>query len=438
MGEIEVRYWQEEEERMAVEERKVFQLERLQTTVNRAYRKVDFYRKKFDELGIKPDLVGDLSDISKLPFTTKQDLRDNYPYGMFAVPLRDIVRIHSSSGTTGKPTVVGYTKNDLENWNNLVARLMMAGGVSKDDIVHISFTYGLFTGGFGLHYGAETLGASVIPVSSGNTQRQLAIMQDYKSTTLVCTPSYALHIAETMENMGINKNELSLKYALLGSEPWGDKIREEIQDRLGVLATDNYGLSEVMGPGIAGECTCQNGLHINEDYFYPEVVDSLTLKPLPEGEWGELVLTTLKREAMPLIRYRTRDVTRLYREKCPCGRTLIKMEKPQGRTDDMLIINGVNVFPSQVEEALKNVKGASPHYMIFVRKKGALDALEVKVEVTEDTFFDEMKRQRKLVDDLTAQFQKILLLKPKVTLVTSQTLERFEGKAKRVIDERNI
>jgi phenylacetate-CoA ligase len=438
MGEITVRYWQEEDERMPVEQRKVFQLERLQTTVNRCYRKVDFYRKKFDELGLKPDVIEDLSDIAKLPFTNKSDLRENYPYGMFAVPLRDIVRIHSSSGTTGKPTVVGYTKNDLEGWNNLVGRLMVAGGVSNDDIVHISFTYGLFTGGFGLHYGAETIGASVIPVSSGNTQRQLNIMQDYKSTTLVCTPSYALHIAETMEKMGINRNELNLKYALLGSEPWGDKIRNEIQDKLGVVATDNYGLSELMGPGISGECVCQDGLHINEDYFFPEIIDPLTLKPLPEGEYGELVLTTLKREAMPLLRYRTRDVTRLYREECECGRTLIKMEKPQGRTDDMLIINGVNVFPSQVEEALSKVQGASPHYMIFVRKKGALDAMEIQVEVTEDIFFDEMKKQRKLVDDLTAQFQKILLLKPKVTLVTAQTLERFEGKAKRVVDERNL
>jgi phenylacetate-CoA ligase len=436
MGEI--RYWHKEEETMAPAERTVFQLERLQTTVNRAYRKVDFYRKKFDELDLKPDVIGELSDISKLPFTTKEDLRDNYPYGMFAVPLRDIVRIHSSSGTTGKPTVVGYTKNDLDAWNNLVARLMTAGGVTKDDIVHISFTYGLFTGGFGLHYGAETIGASVIPVSSGNTQRQITIMEDYKSTTLIATPSYALHIAETMEKMGLTKDDLSLKYALLGSEPWGDMIRNDIEAKLGVSATDNYGLSELMGPGISGECIFKNGLHINEDYFYPEIIDPITLKPLPEGEWGELVLTALKREAMPMIRYRTRDVTRLFRDECPCGRTLIKMEKPQGRTDDMLIINGVNVFPSQVEEALSKVQGASPHYMIFVRKKGALDAMEIKVEVTENIFFDEMKKQRTLVEDLTNQFQKILGIKPKITLTTSQTLERFEGKAKRVVDERKL
>ncbi len=421
---------------MSVEEREAFQLERLQSTLNRAYKNVDFYKKKFDETGIKPDSVKELTDIANLPFTTKQDLRDNYPYGMFAVPLRDIVRIHSSSGTTGKPTVVGYTRADLENWKDLVARIIIAGGADEQDIVHVAFTYGLFTGGFGLHYGAEHIGASVIPVSSGNTARQIGIMQDYRSTVLVSTPSYALHIAETLSKMGLNKNDLHLKTGLFGSEPWGEKIRQEIEEKLGIDAVDNYGLSELMGPGIAGECLEKSGLHVNEDHFYVEIIDPETLKPLPLGEKGELVITTLKREAMPLIRYRTRDVTRLYREKCGCGRTLIKMEKPRGRTDDMLIINGVNVYPSQVAEALESVSGASPHFMMIVSKKGVLDELEIQIEVSEALFFDEMKKQKSLMEELVRVFQQAILIKPRVKLVMPKTLERFEGKAKRVIDNR--
>ncbi len=421
---------------MSVEEREAFQLERLQSTLNRAYKNVDFYKKKFDETGIKPDSVKELTDIANLPFTTKQDLRDNYPYGMFAVPLRDIVRIHSSSGTTGKPTVVGYTRADLENWKDLVARIIIAGGADEQDIVHVAFTYGLFTGGFGLHYGAEHIGASVIPVSSGNTARQIGIMQDYRSTVLVSTPSYALHIAETLSKMGLNKNDLHLKTGLFGSEPWGEKIRQEIEEKLGIDAVDNYGLSELMGPGIAGECLEKSGLHVNEDHFYVEIIDPETLKPLPLGEKGELVITTLKREAMPLIRYRTRDVTRLYREKCACGRTLIKMEKPRGRTDDMLIINGVNVYPSQVAEALESVSGASPHFMMIVSKKGVLDELEIQIEVSEALFFDEMKKQKSLMEELVRVFQQAILIKPRVKLVMPKTLERFEGKAKRVIDNR--
>lgn len=421
---------------MSVEEREAFQLERLQSTLNRAYKNVDFYKKKFDETGIRPDSVKELTDIANLPFTTKQDLRDNYPYGMFAVPLRDIVRIHSSSGTTGKPTVVGYTRADLENWKDLVARIIIAGGADEQDIVHVAFTYGLFTGGFGLHYGAEHIGASVIPVSSGNTARQIGIMQDYRSTVLVSTPSYALHIAETLSKMGLNKNDLHLKTGLFGSEPWGEKIRQEIEEKLGIDAVDNYGLSELMGPGIAGECLEKSGLHVNEDHFYVEIIDPETLKPLPLGEKGELVITTLKREAMPLIRYRTRDVTRLYREKCACGRTLIKMEKPRGRTDDMLIINGVNVYPSQVAEALESVSGASPHFMMIVSKKGVLDELEIQIEVSEALFFDEMKKQKSLMEELVRVFQQAILIKPRVKLVMPKTLERFEGKAKRVIDNR--
>ncbi len=431
-----MKYWQEREETMNVEEREAFQLERLQSTLNRAYKNVDFYKKKFDETGIKPESVKELADIANLPFTTKQDLRDNYPYGMFAVPLRDIVRIHSSSGTTGKPTVVGYTRADLENWKDLVARIIMAGGADEQDIVHVAFTYGLFTGGFGLHYGAEHLGASVIPVSSGNTARQINIMQDYRSTVLVSTPSYALHIAESLSKMGLTKNDLHLKTGLFGSEPWGEKIRQEVEEKLGIDAVDNYGLSELMGPGIAGECLEKSGLHVNEDHFYVEIIDPETLKPLPLGEKGELVITTLKREAMPLIRYRTRDVTRLYREKCGCGRTLIKMEKPRGRTDDMIIINGVNIYPSQVAEALETVNGASPHFMMIVSKKGVLDELEIQIEVSEALFFDEMKKQKSLMEELVRVFQQAILIKPKVKLVMPKTLERFEGKAKRVIDNR--
>jgi phenylacetate-CoA ligase len=430
--------WQHEEETMSLDELRQFQLERIQSTLNRVSENVDFYKNKFKQCNIDITKIKSLDDIRHLPFTTKQDLRDNYPYGMFAVPLKDIVRIHSSSGTTGKPTVVGYTRRDLETWKNLVARIMVAGGVSANDIVHIAFSYGLFTGGFGLHYGAEHIGASVIPVSSGNTKRQIMIMQDYRSSVLVCTPSYALHIAETMQNEGISRNDIYLKYALLGSEPWGEKIRAEIESRLGVTATDNYGLSEIIGPGVSGECLYKNGLHINEDHFYAEIINPDTGEVLPEGEKGELVLTTLTKEAMPLIRYRTRDITRLFRDKCPCGRTFIKMEKPSGRTDDMLIINGVNVFPSQVEEVFKEFDQATPHYMIFVKKKGHLDLMEIQLEISENLFFDEMKKQRALLEKMNERMFNVLGIKPKIKFVEPKTIERFEGKAKRVIDERQF
>lgn len=431
-------FWQYEEETMSLDEIKQFQLERLQSTLNRVSENVDFYKRKFKEVGIDVTQIKSLEDIKNLPFTTKQDLRDNYPYGMFAVPLKDIVRIHSSSGTTGKPTVVGYTKRDLETWKNLVARIMVAGGVTANDIVHIAFSYGLFTGGFGLHYGAEHIGASVIPVSSGNTKRQIMIMQDYRSSVLVCTPSYALHIAETLEKEGLSRNDIFLKYALLGSEPWGEKIRAEIENKLGVSATDNYGLSEIIGPGVSGECQYKNGLHINEDHFYAEIIDPDTCEVLPDGEKGELVITTLTKEAMPLIRYRTRDITRLFRDKCQCGRTFIKMEKPSGRTDDMLIINGVNVFPTQVEEVLKEFDQATPHYFIIVKKKGHLDLMEIQVEISENLFFDEMKKQRELLEKINERMFNVLGIKPKVKFVEPKTIERFEGKAKRVIDERQF
>jgi phenylacetate-CoA ligase len=423
---------------MEREELQQLQLERLQATLHRVYMNVPFYRKKFDELGIDPDGFTSLSDLKNLPFTSKGDLMDNYPYGLFAVPLREVVRIHASSGTTGMSTVVGYTKNDIKTWSNLVARILTAGGITKDDVVQIAFGYGLFTGGFGLHYGAERIGASVIPISSGNTRRQVKIMQDFKTTALVCTPSYALLIADAISEAGINVNSLSLKYGLFGAEPWSEGMRQEIQGRLKIAATDNYGLSEVMGPGVAGECLERNGLHINEDHFLVEVIHPQTLQPVPPGEIGELVITTLTKEAFPVIRFRTRDLTRLITEACPCGRTLVKMGRVMGRTDDMLIIKGVNVFPSQIESVLFAIEGTEPHYQIVVDRKGALDEVTILVEVSEAIFFDEMKKQRELIDLITRRLTSELGISVEVKLVEKKTLERFEGKAKRVIDKRKL
>jgi len=431
-------YWEQENERMVREELQQLQLERLQATLHRVYMNVPFYRKKFDELGIDPDGFTSLSDLKNLPFTSKSDLMGNYPYGLFAVPLREVVRIHASSGTTGMSTVVGYTKNDIKTWSNLVARILTAGGITKDDVVQIAFGYGLFTGGFGLHYGAERIGASVIPISSGNTKRQVKIMQDFKTTALVCTPSYALLIADAISEAGINVNSLSLKYGLFGAEPWSEGMRQEIQERLRIVATDNYGLSEVMGPGVAGECLERSGLHINEDHFLVEVIHPQTLEPLPPGEMGELVITTLTKEAFPVIRFRTRDLTRLITGPCPCGRTLMKMGKVMGRTDDMLIIKGVNVFPSQIESVLCAIEGTEPHYQIIVDRKGALDEVTVLVEVSEAIFFDEMKKQRELIDLITRKLTSELGISVGVKLVEKKTLERFEGKAKRVIDKRKL
>lgn len=429
-------FWQKEFETMPLEDMRRLQLERLKYTVESAYENVRCYKRKFEELKILPSDIKTLDDIRRLPFTTKADLRDSYPYGMFAVPLDKVVRIHSSSGTTGKPTVVGYTRSDMELWKNMVARILTMGGLKSGDIIQIAFTYGLFTGGFGLHYGAEHVGAAVIPVSSGNTARQLLIMKDYGTTALVATPSYALHIAELMEEQGLTKSDISLKYGFFGSEPWGETVRADIENKLGLKATDNYGLSEVMGPGISGECLEQSGLHLNEDVYYPEIIDPDTLEVLPEGEEGELVLTTLGRETMPMIRYRTRDITRLYRQKCPCGRTLIKMEKPKGRTDDMFIVNGVNIYPSQVEDALGKFENLTPHYMIYLKKKGALDVMELHIETNDSIFFDEMKKQKVFLENFTDKLASVLQIKPKVLLVMPKSIERFTGKAKRVIDER--
>jgi phenylacetate-CoA ligase len=368
----------------------------------------------------------------------KDDLRDNYPYGLFAVPLREVVRIHASSGTTGMSTVVGYTRNDIKTWSNLVARVLAAGGITKDDVVQIAFGYGLFTGGFGLHYGAERIGASVIPISSGNTRRQVKIMRDFKTTALVCTPSYALLIADTIAEMGLNVNALSLKYGLFGAEPWSEGMRQEIQERLKIVATDNYGLSEVMGPGVGGECLERNGLHINEDHFIVEVIDPNTLEPVPLGETGELVMTTLTKEAFPVIRFRTRDLAKLLPDPCPCGRKFMKMSRVMGRTDDMLIIRGVNVFPAQIEAVLFDIEGTEPHYQIVIDRKGALDQVTVLVEVSETIFFDEMKRQNELIELIRRKLASELGISVDVKLVEKKTLDRSEGKAKRVIDMRKI
>jgi phenylacetate-CoA ligase len=428
--------WDPTYECMPREEIEQLQLERLQATLNRAHKSVTCYRKKFDEAGINPEDVQSLSDLAKLPFTTKDDLRLNYPYGMFAVPLREVVRIHSSSGTTGKPTVVGYTKNDIKMWSNLVARFMTAAGVTHDDVVQIAFGYGMFTGAFGLHYGAETIGASVIPMSAGNTEKQIMIMQDYKTTALVCTPSYAITLASRMEKMGIDPKSLSLKTGLFGAEPWSEAMRREIESRLFINATDNYGLSEIIGPGVAGECEYKSGMHLFEDAFIPEIIDPETCEVLPPGSTGELVLTTLTKEAFPMIRYRTRDITSLDYSKCECGRTLVRMRKTMGRSDDMLIIRGVNVFPSQIEEVLFAIEECEPHYQLVIFKEGAMDVLEVHIEVTEKIFFDEMKRQRAFLEMVAKRIHSQLGISASVKLVEPNSIPRHEGKAVRVIDNR--
>ena len=430
--------WNHFHETMPREELEQLQLDRLRATLNRVYKNVTCYREKFNEQGILPEEISSLTDLSKFPFTTKEDLRQHYPYGMFAVPLRDVVRIHSSSGTTGKPTVVGYTRNDLKNWSNLVARFMTAVGVTHDDVIQIAFGYGLFTGAFGLHYASEVIGAAVIPMSGGNTEKQIMIMQDYKSTALVSTPSYAITIADRLEKKGIAPDSLSLKVGLFGGEPWSDSMRKEIENRLMIRATDNYGLSEVIGPGVAGECAYACGMHIAEDAFIAEIIDPDTCEVLPPGAVGELVITTIDKEAFPVIRYRTRDITSLDYAPCACGRTMARMKKTMGRTDDMLIIKGVNVFPSQIEEVLMAFEGCEPHYQLVVDRKSALDSLEVQIEVTENIFFDEMKRQRQFLEMVEKKIDSVLGVGVMVKLVEPNTIPRHEGKSQRVIDKRVI
>jgi phenylacetate-CoA ligase len=431
----------EEFETLPREALDALQLRRLQRMTERVYHTVDFYRRAFDRAGVGPGDIKTLEDIRRLPFTTKQDLRDNYPFGLFAVPMSSVVRIHASSGTTGRATVAGYTKRDIENWSKLMARSFVAAGLTKNDIIHNAYGYGLFTGGLGAHYGAERLGASVIPMSGGNTKRQIMILQDFGPTAICSTPSYALFLAEQGEEMGVNMRSLKLRVGIFGAEPWSEQMRQEIERKLNIVAFDIYGLSEVMGPGVSIECAeGRHGLHVFEDHFIVEAINPDTGEPVPYGDEGELVFTTLTKEAFPLIRYRTRDMSRLIREPCRCGRTHVKMARVSGRSDDMLIIRGVNIFPSQIESMLVGIEGLEPHYQIIVDREGTLDMIEIQVEVSEKIFSDsgEVRALQKIERRLAKDVKDYLGVTTKVKLVEPKTLQRFEGKASRVTDRRKI
>lgn len=411
----------------------------LSRTIRRVYNNVPLYRHRMDEAGIHPEDIKSIKDLSKLPFTYKQDLRDTYPYGLFAAPMDEVVRIHASSGTTGKQTVVGYTQNDLDMWSECAARALVAAGGSKNDFVHVSYGYGLFTGGLGLHQGAERLGATTIPASSGNTARQLTIFKDFGSSILCCTPSYALYLIDSMKENGISVDDIKLKAGIFGAEPWSEQMRAQIEKGLNIKAYDIYGLSEIAGPGVAFDCECQNGMHVNEDNFYPEIINPETGEVLPDGVQGELVFTCLTKEALPLIRYRTRDIASLTHEKCACGRTFVRMSKPCGRSDDMLIIRGVNVFPSQIESVLLSVGQTSPHYMIIVDRVNNTDTLEIQIEISSEMFAsDEVRRLEDTERLIKAKLDSVLGLNAKVTFVEPRTIPRSEGKAKHVIDNRKI
>jgi len=424
-----------EMETIGRDELKTLQLSRLQKTVAHAYNNVAMYRKKLDEAGVRPEDIKSLSDIRLLPFTVKDDLRDNYPFGMFAVPMKDVVRIHASSGTTGKPTVVGYTRNDLAMWSEAVARLAAAGGATENDIAQISFGYGLFTGALGLHYGLERLGATVIPISAGNTERQITLMRDFGTTLLVATPSYAMYLAETAERMGVMK-DLKIRVGLFGAEGSTVELRNQIAERFGAVVTENYGLSEVIGPGVSGECVYHTGMHINEDLFYIEIIDPATCEPVKDGEYGEVVITPLMKEALPILRYRTHDLSRFLPGECPCGRKTQRMAQLTGRTDDMLIIRGVNVFPSQIEGVLMNIQGIGPHYEIVVTRENYMDKLEVVVELLDASLLESWGELESVQKKIQHELRVILQIDAKVTLVSPNTLKRFEGKAKRVRDLR--
>lgn len=429
----------EEIENLPREGLESIQLRRLKRLVARVYERVKPYRAKMDAAGVKPDDIQSLADLRKLPFTTKDDLRDNYPFGLFTVSMDEVVRVHASSGTTGKPTVVGYTAADISTWADVMGRCLAMGGVTKHDMIHNAYGYGLFTGGLGAHYGAERVGATVIPVSGGNTKRQITIMRDFGSSVLLSTPSYALNLADAMHDAGVSPDELKLRVGIHGAEPWSVNMREEVERKLGIRALDIYGLSEVIGPGVAMECPeSERGMHILEDHFLPEIVDPDTFEPLPPGQPGELVFTTLTKEAFPIIRYRTKDLSTLYTEQCRCGRTLVRMEKVTGRTDDMLIIRGVNVFPSQVEHVLMGVEGVEPHYQIEVNREGNLDTMNVLVEVSDTVFHDEVKVLEGLSRKIQVEIKDLLGVTCGVKLVEPRTIQRSEGKAQRVIDNRKL
>ena len=430
-------YFQKDIETMPRKELEALQLERLRRIVDYCCNNVPFYNKKLSEAGVTADKIKTLSDVQYIPFTTKADIRDNYPFGLFAVPQKKIVRIHASSGTTGKPTVVGYTANDINNWSDCVARMCVAVGVTDEDVAQISFGYGLFTGALGLHYGLEKIGCSVIPVSSGNTQKQAMLLKDFGSTVLVSTPSYAMYMSEVAHEMGISNEEIKLRIGLFGSEGCTKELRDLIEKGFGLFSTDNYGMSELMGPGVSGECVERDGLHFAEDHFLPEIIDPVTEKPLGEGENGELVVTTLTKEGIPLLRYRTKDITRLNYQTCKCGRTHARMDKVKGRSDDMLKIRGVNVFPSQIESVMANIEGISPHYQLVLTRRNYTDYLEVKIELVDASLLENFQGLEALRQSAVSKLRTVLGIDAKVTLVSPRSLDRYEGKAKRIVDLRN-
>jgi phenylacetate-CoA ligase len=430
--------WNEEVECMADEDKRKLQLKRLQDVVKRAYENVPYYRKRFDETGISPEDIKTLKDIEKIPYTTKTDLRGAYPFGMFAVPRKEIVEVHTSSGTTGKPTVSGYTRGDLEIWSECMARGLTMAGVTDEDVIQNTHGYGLFTGGFGVHYGAQKIGATVIPISTGQSRRQMEIMRDFGTTFLVVTPSYGLYLAEEFMDDGMDLKDLKLKAIGFGAEGWTQEMREKLEEKFNAPAYNIYGLTEVMGPGVGIECAEQDGLHIFEDHFYPEIIDPQTLETLPDGEKGELVITTLTRKGMPLLRFRTKDITTLRRGKCKCGRTLVKMDRVTGRSDDMLKIRGVSIFPSQIEKALFKIDGLEPHYQIIVTRPEQLDELEIQVEASQELFSDEVKELVGITRKIEERVHSEIGLRVNVTLVEPRSLPRSEGKAVRVIDKRDL